>query len=121
MGKAPRDIGQAIRKRVLRRDPRYPVEAYRFVYEALDHTLSRIGERRHVSGQELLDGIRDFARSRFGPLARMVFDCWNIRRTEDFGEIVFNLVEADLMSRTETDTREDFANGFDFNEAFRLE
>jgi uncharacterized repeat protein (TIGR04138 family) len=50
----------------------------------------------------------------------MVFDCWNIRRTEDFGELVFNLVDADLMRKTETDSREDFKDGFDFEEAFRL-
>ncbi len=120
MGRAPRDLGQAIRKRILGRDSRYPMEAYRFIYEALDHTIQRLGERRHVSGRELLDGIRDFARAQFGPLARMVFDCWNIRRTEDFGELVFNLVEADLMRKTETDSREDFKDGFDFEEAFRL-
>jgi len=121
MGKAPRDLGDAIRRRILTRDTRYPFEAYRFIYEALDHTIQRIGERRHVNGRELLDGIRDLARCRFGPLARMVFDCWHVRRTEDFGEIVFNLVEAGLLSKTDSDTREDFRGGFDFEEAFRLE
>jgi uncharacterized repeat protein (TIGR04138 family) len=120
LGKAPPDPDQAIRKRILARDPRYPLEAYRFIYEALDHTIKRLGERRHVDGRELLDGIRDFARAQFGPLARMVFECWNIHRTEDFGELVFNLVDADLMRKTETDTREDFKDGFSFDEAFRL-
>ena len=121
VGESPRDFGDAVRELILKRDPRFSIEAYRFMFEALDHTIRKIGARRHVTGQELLDGIRDFARLRFGPLAKTVFRCWNVQRSEDFGEIVFNLVEAGLMSKTETDTREDFKNGFDFDDAFRYE
>lgn len=120
MAKAPRDLGEAIRKRVLAKDGRFPLEAYRFLYEALDHTIHRVGERRHVSGRELLDGVRDLAVRQFGPLGRMVFNRWNVRRSEDFGDMVFNLVDAGLMTRQETDSREDFQNGFDFDEAFRF-
>jgi uncharacterized repeat protein (TIGR04138 family) len=119
--KAPQDLIQAIRTLIREKDPRYPFEAYQFLYEALDHTIQKIGERRHVSGQELVEGIRGLATLRFGPLAKMVFDRWNIHQTEDFGEIVFNLVEAGLMSKTDTDTREDFQNGFNFDEAFRFD
>jgi uncharacterized repeat protein (TIGR04138 family) len=116
----PRDLAEAIRKHVLPKDGRFPLEAYRFLYESLDHTIQRLGERRHVTGRELLEGIRDLALRQFGPLARMVFDRWNVRRTEDFGDMVFNLVDAGLMSRQETDSREDFAGGFDFDEAFQF-
>jgi uncharacterized repeat protein (TIGR04138 family) len=118
LGKAPRDLGKAIRDRILRKDRRYAVEAYRFIYEALDHTIRKAGERRHVSGQELLDGIRDLALELFGPLGKTVFNSWGIHRTEDFGEIVFNLVDAELMSKNESDTRGDFKDGFNFDEVF---
>lgn len=80
------------------KDPRYPREAYLFVREALDHTQrtltkDRLGNIRHVSGQELLAGIRDFASTQFGPMAMMVLEEWGIRSCQDFGEIVFNMVE----------------------------
>lgn len=114
----PRDVVEEIRKLIRERDPRYPIEAYQFVYEALDHTIGRIGARRHVSGRELLEGVRDVGLRQFGPLAKMVFNCWNVHRTDDFGEIVFNLVENGLMSKTEDDSREDFKDVFDFDEAF---
>jgi uncharacterized repeat protein (TIGR04138 family) len=74
---------------------------------------------RHVSGQELLAGIREFALAEFGPMAKTVLNSWGITRTEDFGEIVFNMVEIGLLGRTDKDSREDFANGYDFEEAFR--
>ena len=105
-------------KKLIDRDPRYRLDAYRFVFEALEHTLAKLEEKRHVSGQELLEGIREYALLEFGMLAKMVFHRWGVRRTEDFGEIVFNLVEAGLMGKTERDTREDFAGGFDFERAF---
>jgi uncharacterized repeat protein (TIGR04138 family) len=74
---------------------------------------------RHVSGQELLGGIRDYALAQFGPMTQMVFEEWGIKRCEDFGEIVFNMVEIGLLGKTEKDSREDFANGYDFDDAFR--
>lgn len=117
----PRDIAGEIRCLIREKDPRFPLEAYQFLYEALDHAIARIGARRHVSGRELLDHLRDLALQRFGPLSRMVFLCWNVRRTEDFGDMVFNLVDAGLMSKTETDSKDDFKNGFDFEEAFSLQ
>lgn len=123
---AQADFETVIRRKVLARDARYDVNAYRFVFEALAYTQrlyerdpeSREPGRRHVTGQELLEGIRDCAAAQFGPLAPVVFRSWGVMRTEDFGEIVFNLVEAGLMGKTETDTRKDFANGYDFDEAF---
>src|SRR6185436_20564505 len=78
---------------------------------------SSVETQYHVSGPELLDGLRDLALREFGLMARTVFKMWGIRRTDDFGEIVFNLVAAGLMSKTDEDTREDFRNVFDLDEA----
>jgi uncharacterized repeat protein (TIGR04138 family) len=106
---------------VVARDGRFDESAYRFLYEALDHTLKGIGCKRHVSGRELCEGIRDLALDRYGALAPLVFDRWGVRRTADFGAIVFNLVEAGLMSRSDTDSPADFDDVFDFRQAFRLD
>jgi uncharacterized repeat protein (TIGR04138 family) len=112
---------------LVRRDPRYAYEAYEFLFQALAHTQKRLGrvppldapasEEYHVSGPELLDGVRDLALREFGLLARTVFRFWGINRTADFGEIVFNLVEARLMSKTSQDDRADFADVYDLDEA----
>lgn len=109
---------------ILAKDPRYQRDAYLFVKDALDHTQKIVvkenkGELRHVSGQELLSGIRDYALTQFGPMTKMVFEEWGITRCEDFGEIVFNMVEIGLLGKTDKDSREDFANGYDFDDAFR--
>ena len=73
---------------------------------------------RHVSGKELAEGIRDYALQEFGPLALTVLRTWGIQRTEDFGELVFHLVEAGKLGKTEKDTRADFAHVYDFDEVF---
>lgn len=83
---------------ILSRDARYHRDAYLFVREALEYTQKTSGQdkrgrMRHVSGQELLAGIRDFALDQFGPMAMTVLEEWGIRQCEDFGEIVFNMVE----------------------------
>jgi len=111
-------------EQILVRDPRYHRDAYFFVREALDHTQKMIvkenrGELRHVSGQELLAGIREFAVVQFGPMVPTVFEEWGVRKCQDFGEIVFNMVETGLLAKTEKDSREDFKDGYDFDEAFR--
>ena len=111
------EIGDRIRA-IRARDPRYAPEAYEFVFQALSYTLSKVGERRHVSARELLDGVREFALQRFGGLALLVFDRWGVHATDDFGEIVFNLIEDKLMNRTETDTKEDFRAAYDFHDTF---
>ena len=108
---------------ILARDKRYSREAYQLVREALDFTQKLIskenrGTIRHVTGQELLDGIRQFALQQFGPMAATVLEEWGIRNCRDFGEMVFNMVESGLLAKTETDTREDFQNGYDFADAF---
>ncbi len=103
---------------VARAQGRYSVQAYLFVFEALEFTLNRVGQRRHITGQELLSGLREFALNNFGRLGRAVFNQWGITETRDFGRIVFALVEAGLMSKTATDSLDDFADGFDFAQVF---
>lgn len=110
---------EEILKNILAHDSRYTVEAYAFVRAGLDYTVRRLEKPRHVSGRELLDGIREFALAEFGPMTKTILNGWGIRRTEDVGEIVFNMVEAGLLGKTEKDSRTDFANGYDFDEAFR--
>ena len=112
---------------VVRRDRRYAYEAYEFVFLALEHTQKMLGReldenadptesRHHVSGRQLLEGIREFALQEFGLMARVVFRMWGIDKTDDFGEIVFNLIGAELMSKTSEDTRSDFRDLFDLDE-----
>lgn len=114
---------------LVERDPRYAYEAYEFVFTALAHTqlmLGRVppreaegetGPQHHVSGAQLLDGVRDLALREFGLMARTVLRLWGINHTADFGEIVFNLVEAQLMSKTDEDCRADFHDLYDLDEA----
>jgi len=102
----------------------YPPEAYEFVQAGLQYTVERLHAGRHrekgqhVSGRELSAGLREFALMQWGLMARAVLRRWNITRTEDFGRIVFALVEHGWMSKTEDDTLEDFRNVFDFATAF---
>jgi uncharacterized repeat protein (TIGR04138 family) len=109
---------------ILAKDSRYTREAYTFVREALDFTQKVVGKEnrgaaRHVSGQELLDGIRQFALQQFGPMTVTVFEEWGVLNCRDFGEIVFSMVEIGLLAKTDKDTRDDFQNGYDFTDAFR--
>ncbi len=100
------------------KDGRYSPQAFYFLLQSLDHTFQRIGERRHVSGRELLDGIRDLAEKAFGFLAKTVFETWGVRDTEDWGRLVFLMVESKVLSRTEQDRIEDFQGAYDFGQAF---
>lgn len=109
---------------ILTKDSRYDEHAYLFLREALDFTIKLLakpaqGPARHVSGGELLEGIRQYALKEYGPMAKTVLNRWGINRCEDFGEIVFNLVEAGTLGKTDEDKREDFAGGYDFEKAFR--
>jgi uncharacterized repeat protein (TIGR04138 family) len=110
--------------KILARDERYRPEAYAFVREALDHTQKLLGrpppnEIRHVTGRQLLEGARDYALTQYGPMALLVLEEWGIRACEDIGEIVFNMVEANLLAKTDQDTPEDFKGAYDFQEVFR--
>jgi len=111
-------------EQILARDPRFQRDAYHFVRESLDYTQKLIskenrGNVRHITGQELLDGIRQFALQQFGPMVVTVLEEWGVKNCRDFGDIVFNMVEHSLLAKTEKDTRDDFNNGYDFTTAFR--
>jgi uncharacterized repeat protein (TIGR04138 family) len=114
---------------IVRRDPRYACEAYEFVSLALVHTHKMLGRetpdtnsdpndmRYHVSCRQWVDGICDYARQEFGLMAGVVFRMWGIRCTDDFGEIVFNLIDEGLMTPTPDESRADFHALFDLDEA----
>ena len=104
-------------------DPRYQRDAYVFLRDALDFTTKqqkkvRGATVRHVSGPELLGGVRQYALKEFGPMVMTVFDSWGIHSCEDVGNMVFNLIEAGIFGKTEEDSIEDFKNVYDFDEAF---
>ena len=111
---------------ICKEDPRFDRKAYDFVRLGLDHTVKELRKKdtaraersRHVSGPELLEGLRSYALDQYGPLAKTVLDAWGVKRCRDFGDIVFNLIEYNVFSKTENDRREDFADIFDFEEAF---
>lgn len=124
MAAAEQDLLEEKIQGVRRRDRRYSRHAYYFVLDALDFTMTRLGreqrngEERHVGGRELLAGIQEHASEQFGPMAALVFERWGVRRSADFGEIVFNLIDAELLSRRPSDSRLDFVDGNDFRETF---
>lgn len=124
MAAAEQDILEEKIQLVRRRDRRFSRHAYYFVLDALDYTMSRLGrdaltgEDRHIGGRELLIGIEDHAAEQFGPMAPLVFERWGVRASGDFGEIVFNLIDADLLTRRPTDSRLDFLGDGDFRETF---
>lgn len=118
---------------------RFPIDAFLFVQRGLDFTVCRLhGEpdpldeaadypdppddlsdsSRHVSGQELCRGLRDFAIHEYGLMARTVLSRWGITSSRDFGEVVFAMVEGGLMHKTDNDTIRDFLDVFDFTTAF---
>jgi uncharacterized repeat protein (TIGR04138 family) len=103
---------------ILTKDDRYTAEAYIFVREGLDFTVKKLKTHRHVSGQELIGGMRDYALKEYGPVSKRVLSEWGITECVDFGHIVFNLVDEGLLGKTDEDSIEDFKGGYDFHEAF---
>lgn len=126
------------------RATKYPYEAFMFVRRGLDFTVRRIhgdneptpahaeegldfhefepepeqGQGRHVSGRQLCEGLRDYAMEQFGLMARTVLHQWRITACEDFGHIVFAMVDCGLMKKTDDDTIADFTGVYDFGGAF---
>ena len=129
---------------LLREDRRYRFDAYVFVFEALSYAQNVLGmgvespsepldlpeeeppeepegPQRHVSGQELCQAIRQYALKQYGYMAKTVLNSWGVKKTGDFGEIVFNLIRIGRMRKTPRDHQEDFEDVFDFDTAFRQE
>lgn len=125
--------------RLLRKDPRYSIEAYQFVREALSYAQDvlnmgsrgeELGEEedefdptaeveRHLTGQQLCEAIRQYALDQYGYMSKVVLNRWGVRETGDFGNIVYNLIDVKLMKKSEDDRREDFNDVYDFDEAFQ--
>lgn len=106
---------------ILSKEPTYKFEAYSFVLAGLHFTVSRFPKPRHVTGKELCEGLKDYALEQFGPMARTVLEYWGIHGTKDFGKIVFLLIEAELLKKTEEDSLSDFDQVYDFDQAFQYE
>ena len=124
---------------LLKEDDRYVFDAYVFVFEALnfaqnvlqmdeetpvettDEGLEDEEEQveRHITGQQLCEAIRKYALEQYGYMAKDVLGSWGIHATDDFGEIVFNLIRIEQMRKTPRDRLEDFQGVYDFDEAFR--
>ncbi|HYE31243.1 MAG TPA: Minf_1886 family protein [Methylomirabilota bacterium] len=111
-------------EKIVEQDSRFHRDAYLFVREGLDFVQKTItkmnrNQPRHVTGQELLAGLKEYALTQFGPMAYTVLTEWGVSTTQDFGLIVFNMVEAGLLSKTEDDSLDDFKNGYNFQEVFQ--
>jgi uncharacterized repeat protein (TIGR04138 family) len=108
---ATNQVREIIRREIIDngRDTRYKLDSYLFVLDGLEFHLARCGERRHVNGRELSLGLLTFAHKQFGPLACRVLNRWGINATDDFGRIVYNLIEVRVMNKQAEDRLEDFS------------
>ncbi len=117
-------LSDPLLRKLALKDGRYAPEAFEFLYHSLDHAVRLAGREeaegtaRHVTGQELLNGMREYAVDQFGPLAGAVWRAWGIRDTLDWGRIVFLLVDEGMLNRQDSDSIEDFRSGLDFDETF---
>lgn len=109
-------------------DPRYMYEAYEFVCETVTYTQEKLGrapaerqreqsDTNHVCGEELLRGACELAVQQFGMMAPVVFKQWGVNTTDDFGEMVFNLIKIEQLSKSDRDDPNDFRNVFDLHAA----
>ncbi|MFD2257384.1 Minf_1886 family protein [Luteolibacter algae] len=109
---------------ILQRESRYDGQAYFFLKDALDFTLKRFmesshGKGRHVSGEELLGGFRDFAIEQFGPMAVTLMEEWGVNECRDIGNMVFRMIEEQVFGKQDSDKPEDFEGSFDLKSALR--
>jgi uncharacterized repeat protein (TIGR04138 family) len=115
------DFGEAV-DLILNEDPRYSREAYYFLRDALDYTLKQRKKAKegsgHVTGQQLLEGVRQYALKEFGPMVPTVLDYWRVKRCEDFGEMVFSLIGVGIFGKTDQDSKDDFRGIYTFHDAF---
>jgi uncharacterized repeat protein (TIGR04138 family) len=111
---------------IRKEDSRFDRLAYTFVRDGLEHAVKDLKKRdlarakvsKHVSGRELSEGLRDYALEQFGPMAKTVLNGWGLQETIHFGDIVYNLIDYNVFSKTDSDRREDFADVFTFEDAF---
>ncbi len=111
---------------IRKEDPRFDRQAYKFVRDGLEYVVKELKKKdaarakisRHVSGRELTEGLRAYALEQFGPLTKTVLNSWGLHATIHFGDIVYNLIEYNVFSKTDADRREDFSEVFDFDAAF---
>lgn len=108
---------------IVQRDPRFDKDAYFFLKEVLEYTAGegkkhKEPQGRHVTGQQLLEGVRKVALAQFGPMVLTVFDAWGVKRGEDFGDMVYSLIDAGFFRKSPQDSPEDFAGGYSFYDAF---
>ncbi len=106
---------------ILSKDSRYKSEAYGFVLASLEVARVQTGKTKHVTGFDLLQGLKTLAIKDYGIMAKTVLESWGIKTTDDIGEIVFNLIDTELLSKTSEDQKEDFHNIFDFDTVFMKE
>lgn len=111
---------------IRKEDGRFDKAAYTFVRDGLEFAVKELKKRdsarakvsKHVTGQELAEGLRAYALDQFGPLAKTVLNAWGVSETIHFGDIVYNFIEYNVFSKTDADRREDFADVYRFDEAF---
>lgn len=107
---------------IVQQDSRFDREAYLFLRDALDYTVKARKKAKegtdHVTGQQLLEGIRQYALKQYGPMVLTVFGYWGVQRCEDFGDMVFNFIREGIFGKTDTDSIEHFSGGYSFHEAF---
>ena len=112
------DVLDALIEEISQQDNRYKEDAYTFVLEALSYTKKKFTRDHHVSGLELLEGVKQLLMRRFGPMTLTVLDYWGIKETQDIGNIVFNLIQKKVLSKTEEDDIAHFKDVYDFTEVF---
>ncbi len=112
---------EGIMDRIRLREPRFDERAYVFVLAALEYCQQRLDERRHITGRELALSCRDLALERFGVMSRLVLEHWGLHTSADIGDVVFTLVDLELLMSQPTDNREEFIGVFDFDQAFERE
>jgi uncharacterized repeat protein (TIGR04138 family) len=110
-----------IMDRIRLKEPRFDERAYLFVLGALEYCQQRLDERRHISGKELALACRDLALEKFGVMAALVLEHWGVHSSADLGDVVFTLVDLGLLMSQPSDSRDEFADVFDFDQAFAKE
>jgi uncharacterized repeat protein (TIGR04138 family) len=119
------DFSEAVDK-IISEDPRFERDAYFFLRDALDYTAKLRKKQRdtegsgHVTGQQLLEGVRQYALKQYGPMVMTVFNYWGLKQSFDFGEMVYHLIRLGTFGKTDADSIEDFRGGFTFQDAFVL-